>query len=40
MGYKKAQNFMLIPNSLKWAKNVPQKVIGKKQLNKVQTPVN
>ncbi len=25
MGYKKAQNFMLIPNSLKWAKKCSSK---------------
>ncbi len=31
---------MMIPNSLKWAKNVPQKVIDKKQLKTVQNPVN
>jgi hypothetical protein len=29
VGYQKTQNFMLIPNSLSWAQNVPKKLLAK-----------
>jgi hypothetical protein len=40
MGYQETKNFMLNPNSLKWAHKMFRKVIGKQQRKEVRNPKN